>query len=287
MARYFALTFSKFCALLAALPLIAASDSQRSSSALRLHSRRGDSTDGKQNNRQSLTVQAPAVEQRLVICNAYASPKPLDVIRVSTRQPLTTGLAYKQCKEFALPLDEGEQLDFKAGNLDVGTFYATGVPKSAASLLLIPHRRTPHAVGVSFQSHAFSEVNAPQVAVIDAYKGKTRNDGTIKITEDVPAADGKSPATRIEENLRFNSVVALNPGRYAVSLAGIGANATSLALNANGAGRYVVMRLGVDDGGRYPQELVVFPNNARRGVALWSFSLVTIIVGFLHSISAM
>lgn len=278
---------SMFCALLGVLPLVAAVDSQRSSSALRLRNRQ-DTADGKETSRMTVTVNAPAVEQRLVICNAYASPKPLDVIRVNTRQSLTTGLAYKQCRELSLALDEGEQLDFKAGGLDVGTFYATGVPKSAASLLLIPHRRTPHAVGCSFQSHAFSEVNAPQVAVIDAYKGKSSvKDSTVKITEDLPAGDGKSTPTRIEENLKYNSVIALNPGKYEVSLAGLGSNTATLPLNANGAGRYVVMRLGVDDGGHYPQELIVFPNAAMSGKALWSFVLVAMCGAFLHMSSVM
>lgn len=279
MARYFLMTI-KVCATLGALPFAVG----RSSSGLRQHSGRGDAVvDGNVVQGSSLTVQAPPLEQHLVICNAYASPKPLDVTRVRTRQSVTTGLAYKQCRELSLPLEEGEELDFTAGGLDVGTFYATGVPRSAASLLLIPHRRSPHAVGVSFQSHAFSEVHAPQVAVIDAYRGKGgKQEGAIKIMENLPAADGKSPATRVEENLKFNSVVALNPGRYEVSLAGMGSNATTRTLNAAEAGRYVVMRLGVDNGDQYPQELVVFPNGALRAATFFSFVSVAIACALPH-----
>jgi len=234
-----------------------------------------------------LVSTAEVTDQELVICNAYASQHPLDVVSVRTRKSLTNGvpLAYKQCKDFTIPLQEGDQLDFKAGNLDVGTFYATGLPTTSASLLLIPHRRSPHAVGVSFESHAFANLKNPQIAVIDAYRSKGKNDGAVKIIE--AAIEPKSKDThRVEENLKFNSVVAVNPGNYDISLTGSGgAVASTVPLHAHGASKYVVMRLGVEDddakSGKYPQELVVFPNSAPRLAGL-SVSLLMAALAFVR-----
>jgi len=233
---------------------------------------------GKETSRHhTMLVQAPEVEHNLVICNAYASMNKLEIIKVSNRQVVTEGnpLAYKQCKDFTMSLIEGEQLDFKAGGLDVGTFYATGLPKSTASLLLIPHRRSAHAVGCSFESHAFAEVQSPQIAVIDAYRGKKgKQAGTVKIIENMAPSGDKAPASLVEEDLKFGSVVAVNPGKYEISLAGTDGTITGVVpLSADGAKKFVVMRLGVEDDsqGKYPQELVVFPNVATHvGVTLIS-----------------
>lgn len=268
---------TKCCLAFGVLPAFAndRKDGQRASTALRQQRRRGMDSMGVEHH--AVTIAAPTVEQRLVICNAYASPKALDVTRVSTRENVLSGLAYKQCKDIALPLEEGEQLDFKANGLDVGTFYATGLPKASASLLLIPHRRTPHAVGLSFESHAFSDVQAPQVAVIDAYRGKQK-DSAVKIR--VAAEDDKVPATPVEERLKFNSVIALNPGKYEVSLDGTGKNATRLALNAMGATKHVVMRIGIDGASPYPQELLVFPNGVARAMTCW-----TLVVSLVMALS--
>lgn len=232
----------------------------------------GDVAGKDQGRHHTLLVQTPEVEHHLVICNAYASPKNLEIVQVSTRQVVTEGnpLAYKQCKDFTLSLHEGEQLDFKADGMDVGTFFATGLPKSAASLLLIPHRRSPRAVGCSFESHAFAEVQSPQIAVIDAYRGKSdKQAGAVKIIETLEtASNDKAAPEPVEEDLKFNSVVAVNPGKYHIALTGTDGSMTGTALlNAAGATKFVVMRLGVEDeaqSGRYPQELVVFPNGAMR-----------------------
>jgi len=232
---------------------------------------------------------SPKVDQNLVICNAYSSQKPLEIIQVRTRQSLTKdkALAYKQCQEFSVPLDEGDQLDFKAGGLNVGTFYATGLPKSAASLLLIPHRRSAHAVGITFESHAFAELQSPQIAVIDAYRGTGKSGGAVKIIENMPNADGKAENTRVEEELKFNSVVAVNPGKYEVSLSGTGGDdSRTMPLNAEGAAKYVVMRLGSDSeetkAGQFPQELIVFPNGASRlfsSLGATMISVATVLIG--------
>jgi len=253
------------------------------------HQAQAEAQHGKKTHRPSLLAQTAQAEQALVICNAYASPKSLEIMAVRTRVSLTEGspLAYKQCKEFSLPLEEGDQIDFKAGGLDVGTFYATGLPKSASSLLLIPHRRSPHAVGVSFESHAFAQLQSPQIAVIDAYRGKSQKKiGTVKIIENLPPSTDKAELTEVEEELRFNSVVAVNPGKYSISIPGGGDNRTHAALNAVGAGKYVIMRLGNEDevaGGHYPQELIVFPNSALRTATSFGVCLLMAVAALFGS----
>jgi len=273
--------FTLRCCILCSLFSVAMS----SPAALRLH---GNGHGGQQH--RSVLVHAQKVDQKLVICNGYASPKALEIMQVRTRESLTQGkpLAYKQCKDFSLPLEEGDQLDFKSGGLDVGTFYATGLPKSAASLLLIPHRRSPHSVGISFQSHAFADIKSPQIAVIDAYRGNSdKQTAAVKIIEDMPASNDPTADKEeaMEEELNFNSVVSVNPGKYQISLTSTGGDKpTTIALNAADASKYVVMRLGVEgeggSGGHYPQELVVFPNSASR-LSVNLIAVVAVLLG-LH-----
>lgn len=236
---------------------------------------------------------APDSEHQLVICNAYASPEKMDIVQVSTRQVVTDGapLAYKHCKDFTLSLSEGEQLDFKAGGREVGTFFATGLPKKAASLLLVPHRKTPRAVGCSFESHAFSDVQSPQLAVIDVYHGKEdKETAVIKIIETELPPDAEKDDELIEEELRFNSVNAISPGKYNLAL--VGADGRHIAvspLKASNKAKYVVMRLGVEnityfdhdsDAQSYPQELMLFPENSARQVSATVATLIAALAAF-------
>lgn len=284
MAQTFILT----CAVFGTLGVATASNSGLRQAKLTDTNAAAAEGGDKAHQQHSLLVHVPeAVDQHLVICNAYASDHPLDVMTVRTRQTITENgpLAYKQCKDFTVGLEEGDQLDFKAGNLDVGTFYATGLPKSSASLLLIPHRRSPHAVGVSFESHAFADVRNPQIAVIDAFRSKSgKKDGKVSIIETVPASSSNKDTTRIEEDLKFNSVVAVNPGEYEIALLGSGGHVNKVPLKASGAEKYVIMRLGVEEEGgksKYPQELVVFPNSASRFTP-FGFALIVAMTALLR-----
>lgn len=233
--------------------------------------------------RHRLTLGTQTVKQKLMICNAYTSKKGLDVIQVRTMESLTgsSPLTYKQCREYELPLQEGDQFDFKAGELDVGTFYATGLPKTSASLLLVPHRREPRSASVSFESHAFADVRSPQIAVVDAYKGQGAR--AVKIVEksqvvnDTPGSD-KASQEQLEEDLNFNSVVAVNPGKYQVALIGTGSTA-AMPLSAKDQAKYVVIRVGNSLGEKsskeFAEELIVFPNSA---FAIARLSLMCILV---------
>lgn len=265
----------------------AAGKEARTSAGLRLHGAARDTDRADQDVQQhSLIVQSPQIQHQLIVCNAYAAPNALNIIMVRTRRSLTEQqpLGYKQCRDFSLPLEEGDQLDFKAGELFVGSFYATGLPKSSASLLLIPHRRTAHSVGLSFESHAFSETQSPQIAVIDAYRGADMKADGVKIIQNLPASGEKAAPSRVEEDLRFNSVVAVNPGSYQIALAGTGSE--TIPLNAASASKHVIMRLGVDGaakGNRYPQELIVFPNGAARAACFGAAWALVASVFFAHS----
>jgi hypothetical protein len=218
--------------------------------------------DTHQKHHTSLIVQEPHVDQHLMVCNAYTSHVPLEIVQVRTRESLNAAkpLAYKQCAHFTVPLHEGDQLDFKAGRLEVGTFYATGLPAYSGSLLLIAHRRRPTAQGLGFESHAFAQTENPQLVVIDTYRGKET--GSLKIVESGPVEQGKE---KNADDLNFNSVIAVNPGNYDVVLSG-NSTVSKLPLKADEKGKYVVMRVGNEllstKVGHYPMELIVFPNSS-------------------------
>jgi len=237
------------------------------------------------------------IEQHLIICNAYASPVSLDIFHVegsidvypsnAYASPVDriTGsrpLEYKECRDFEMPLEEGDQLDFRAGKLDVGTFYATGLPTSTASLLLIPQRRDSHSKSMRFESHAFANLQSPQIAVVDAYTGNSQTD--VSIGEVLPAGSTSEP---IVEMLKFSSVVAVNPGNYKVASTGsLGQQLVPVAkmLLAQNQAKYVVMRVGLESVSgsvaSYPQELVVF---SRSGALRLGFGATTILFGALAS----
>merc|ERR1719443_91086 len=88
-----------------------------------------------------------------------------------------------------------------------------------SSLLLVIQRRAENSRAASFQSHSFSNVRSPQVAVIDAYKGPARSSFVIKAPEP-EAKDGKkgSLVQQRGEPLKFNSVVSVNEGEYVLCL---------------------------------------------------------------------
>lgn len=204
----------------------------------------------------------------LRICNAYASKHPLNVYHLPHKHDLTGNdpLAYKQCRDFVLPLSEGDDLQFKAGGVDVGEFKAEGLPSSTTPLLLlVPHLHHDGASKrMTFTSHMFqhSDHDASQVVIIDAsYKGS--NPGGIQIF-DKHTLKGSSllPKDLRREQLAFNSMSSVSPGRYevAMDMPDWDLNAARSEFNVGPDTNYVVMRVG-DTGksGAFPEELVVFP----------------------------
>jgi len=194
---------------------------------------------------------------RLRVCNAYPYSAPLDVyLDGSNKLTGDKAMEYKSCRDFAAPMKAGDKLDFKVGDASAGTFSVADLPNNDATLLLVIHRHDTLSTAVAFESHVFANLANAQVAVIDTYKGKAA--GTPKIKD-----SAGSNASRSEE-LRYNSVVAVNEGKYRVTLddqQGLEKALSQLvALNHES---YVVMRTGVEaqSGDSFPEELVVFPQS--------------------------
>merc|ERR1719183_476954 len=87
--------------------------------------------------------------------------------------------------------------------------------------------------------------------------------GTQMATPRIKDHEDATKNTRSEE-LRYSSIVAVNPGVYEVELDGAdGAVKSKSSLVALNRESYVVLRTGVESktGESYPQELVIFPNS--------------------------
>lgn len=188
-------------------------------------------------------------KHRLRVCNAYPFADGLDVLRgddTLTNEPLD----YKMCGDFSSPLLAGDKLKFMVGGASAGTFTISDLPNNDAVLLLVIHRHDTLSTSVSFQSHVFANLLNAQVAIIDTYKGRAR--GFAEITD----------GSKRDEKLRYNSLVALNPGKYEVSLLDHRNKKVSMqkmvALNRES---YVIIRTGVESeqGTQYAQELMVYP----------------------------
>jgi len=203
-------------------------------------------------------VKALEFKHRLRVCNAYPYATALDVLR--SKDKLTDSpMAYKSCKDFMAPLKSGDKLEFKVGDASAGTFSVADLPNNDAVLLLVIHRHDQVSTAVSFESHVFANLLNAQVAVIDTYKGAAQASPRIK---DAGSKTAKEQPR--SEELRYNSVVAVNPGIYEVDLQGTDGKVKSttelVALNRES---YVILRTGVESktGQAYPQELVVYPNS--------------------------
>eukprot|EP00928_Gymnodinium_smaydae_P049119 TRINITY_DN3292_c0_g1_i4.p1 TRINITY_DN3292_c0_g1~~TRINITY_DN3292_c0_g1_i4.p1 ORF type:complete len:1053 (+),score=206.63 TRINITY_DN3292_c0_g1_i4:33-3191(+) len=201
-------------------------------------------------------VRAVAFKHRLRVCNAYPYNVALDVYKGPMKLTIDKPLAYKACTDFGAELQTGDKLDFKMGDASAGTFAVSDLPESDAVLLLVIHRHDVVTTAVAFESHIFANLLNAQVAVIDTYKGSAKSEA--RITDAAGAVDAHH--ARRSEELRYNSVVALNPGSYEVLLQD-GSKNVSSQLVAKNRESYVVLRVGVEakEGPSYPEELVVYP----------------------------
>jgi len=197
-------------------------------------------------------------KHRLRVCNAYPDAEALDVYS-GEDEKLTSdeALAYNRCGEFRAPLTAGDRIDFKFGSMTAGSFAVADLPKYDAILLLVIHRHDLLSTAVSFESHIFASLLNAQVAVIDTYKGNRT--ASVRIMD----AQGSGQSSRSEE-LRFDSVVAVNPGRYEVEFENQNGEATTKGeLVAVNRESYIVLRTGLEatNGKSFPQEIVVFPKS--------------------------
>jgi len=211
--------------------------------------------------------------QDLIICNAYANASGLHIYDLNTRKSLTGEypLMYKACANMKVDLHEGDKLDFRSGDLSVGVFRAQNLPKSKASLLLVPHRRHQNTISASFDSHAFSEWGPSQIVLIDAYNGKRQ--GKVTIVDDVQSnAHDRAELPQHAESIKYKSVITVNPGHYRILLEDETDKSVAdmpLDVRTNG-GKYVVMRAGNEPDTKspsqkasaFPEELVVYSRSA-------------------------
>lgn len=230
----------------------------------------------RQRQAESGVVQALEFQHHLRVCNAYPFGEALEVIRGKSEK--LTGddpMPYKSCREFAASLKSGDKLEFKVGDATAGTFAVSELPQNDAVLLLVIHRHDTVSTAAAFESHIFANLKNAQVAIIDTYKGSK------KATPRIMDEDDKSKKIRSEE-LRFNSVVAVNPGKYVVDLAGEdGEEKAKSELVALQEENYVVIRTGVESqqGQAYPQDLIIYPHS--NALQLHSGSVVASPAAFL------
>lgn len=201
-------------------------------------------------------VKALEFNHRLRVCNAYPFTESLDVIRGKNER--LTGddpMPYKTCRDFPSSLKSGDKIEFKVGESSAGTFAVSDLPNNDAVLLLVIHRHDTVSTAVSFESHVFANLMNAQVAILDTFKGAARGVPRIMDTQ-------KKNSTSSEE-LRYNSVVAVNPGVYEIDLMDgeeVKSKSRLVALNHES---YVVLRTGIETktGQSYEEELVVFPES--------------------------
>jgi len=203
-------------------------------------------------------VKALEFKHRLRVCNAYPYPAAIDVFQGKVKLTDDTPMAYKSCRDFMAPLRSGDKLEFKVGEATAGTFSVADLPNNDAVLLLVIHRHDTLSTAVAFESHVFANLQNAQIAVIDTYKG------TAHSTPRILDSEGPDKKNSRSEELRYNSVVAVNPGLYKEELDGQDGEVKSktqlVALNHES---YVVLRTGVEaqQGASFPQELVVYPKS--------------------------
>jgi len=212
------------------------------------------STEHKPAHKKNLGHKAKPAEpfkHRLRVCNAYPNEDALDVFR-GNEQLTKAPLDYKMCGDFASQLLPGDKLKFVVGGSNAGTFTISDLPNNDAVLLLVIHRHDTLSNAVAFKSHVFANLLNAQVAVIDTFKGRTRGNAEI--------ADGSAR----KEKLKYNSVVAMNPGEYKVELHDRADKAVVVEdLVALNRMSYVVIRTGVEaeQGKQYSQDIIVYPQS--------------------------
>eukprot|EP00425_Heterocapsa_triquetra_P046211 CAMPEP_0195067180 /NCGR_PEP_ID=MMETSP0448-20130528/12320_1 /TAXON_ID=66468 /ORGANISM="Heterocapsa triquestra, Strain CCMP 448" /LENGTH=271 /DNA_ID=CAMNT_0040098553 /DNA_START=87 /DNA_END=899 /DNA_ORIENTATION=+ len=232
-------------------------------------------------------VRSLELKQVLRVCNAYPFSSSLDVY-IGRSKLTSRPLAYKSCGEFAPALQVGDKIDFKVADSNAGTFTISDLPSSDAVLLMVVYRHDTISTAVSFESHVFSSLATAQVAVLDTYRGSAKSELRIQDAASPPEVPREPPQAAgaqdvRSELLRYDSVVAVDPGLYELLLLADDADAAQPAgentkavarvgaradLVAKPREAYVVIRCGVEaqEGTAYPQELMVYPHTDKQAL---------------------
>lgn len=190
-------------------------------------------------------------ETQLRICNAYPYAK-------EAVQVFDSSVAYGKCVEVSKEVKAGEQIDFftMKKQILIGSFEVQEVPQQNTLLLLVIQPHDSQSTGIAFQSHAYANVEDPQIALLDAYVGADVNTSLVDIRDE---STGDSKYDAREEKLRFNSVVAVHPGSYEIGFA----PKSLKALKVSAAEKVSVIRIGVKSQNKdFPEDVIVFPSSA-------------------------
>jgi len=218
----------------------------------------------------------------LRICNAYPYSYPMDIY-LGKNKLSESSMPYKSCGEFHPDLKAGDKLDFKVRDSSAGSFSVSELPQNDAVLVLVIYRHDTLSTAVSFESHVFANLLNAQVAVLDAFKGKS--EAIPRIQDIKQQQEGEEHRS---EELRFDSVVAVNQGLYEVVLQNMAGEKKArhqlVALNRES---YLVVRCGVQaqQGQAYPEELMVFPESDPR--ALGGAAKTSLLAAVLATIFSM
>lgn len=207
------------------------------------------------NEKMSL-VAAPSFKHVLRVCNVYADVAPIHVflgenMQLTSNEPMT----YKSCREFQVPLADGDVLTVEVANGAAGSFAISDLPQSDAILLFVVQHHDTLSTAVSFKTHVFSLWHNAQIATINAFKGPNNNSLQIADLMQVPS--------RRIEKLQYDRVVAVSSGRYEIELVDRdGATLKTSDIVALSTESYVVILSGINMvEGEYPQDITVFPNS--------------------------
>lgn len=219
----------------------------------------GQVRNGLRHDRAAGFVAALDFHHKLRVCNAYPNTDSLAVFRGKEELTGLAPMPYKACRDFEAPMKSGDKLEFKIGDAMAGTFSVADLPQNDAIMLLVIHRHDTLSTAVSFESHVFANLMNAQIAVIDTYRGAAKSNPEIR---DLKQEKGTAHETRSEQ-LRYDSVVAVNAGTYEVVLKGQNGTVAKSSLVALDKESYVVLRTGVEaqQGESFPQEIVVFPRS--------------------------
>jgi len=211
---------------------------------------------------------------KLRICNAYAAEASSFFVYLNQVKLNEKPLEYKACMERPGSLQQGDIVNFKLDTLGIGAFTIAELPRADATLALVIHRHDTSSMAVGFKSHVFAKIQSPQVAILDTYKGAQHSmlqlQAEAKKEKDGEKKEGeKKQKVMPAATLEFNTVAAVDPGAYKVSLKrGADTEAEKALITVPGES-YVVLRCGVEAeaGSSWPEEVVVYPTSVQSAAA--------------------
>lgn len=221
---------------------------------------------------------------RLRVCNAYPGNEPGVNIFKGKSRLTDTPLKYKTCQEFNPPIRAGDKLQFTMAGYNAGSFAVSDLPNNDAVLVLVIYRHDTSSTAVAFESHVFANLINAQIAVLDTYKGHAK--AALRIQ------DVSNAKTSRSEELKYDSVVAVNPGIFEVVVqSDDGAMKARQELVALNRESYVVIRCGVEpqEGQVYQEELLVWPQSDSKvlmGSASSMRNLRTIVITMALALAA-